>query len=186
MQLGATEIYQLAEEYDGRKVLTIKPSIEYKVAFAGIIKNARPEMSDLDRIIEQEHPTENGIWVSKQSRDEFLKLIQSQAKLQYEISENGYLKIKEASKNANEIDKRIQKIMESGNQYIIDMAGSCYILDNMTGNIEQYPFEKMDAYQTYEYFKDENRMIIVISSNKDKKLNEKEILESVLELVEQM
>jgi len=141
-------------------------------------------MEELDNIIEKEHPRQNGIWISTQSRDTFLNLIHSQAKSQYEIDNNGFLKVKQILQNENEIDKKIQKIMSKENQYIIDMSGSCYILDNMTGNVEQYPFEKVDPYQTYEYFKDENRMVIVVSSNKDKKLEEKQILESVLELTE--
>ena len=44
-------------------------------------------------------------------------------------------------------------------------------------------FEKMDKYQTYEYFKDGDRMIIFINENSSNQMTEKEIFESVINLM---
>lgn len=35
---GQTDIYQIEEEYDGRKIIQVKPDVQYQVALAGIIK----------------------------------------------------------------------------------------------------------------------------------------------------
>ena len=48
---GNNEIYEIGQEYDGRKVLTVKADIKYKVAFAGIIKKATPKYEELDEIL---------------------------------------------------------------------------------------------------------------------------------------
>ena len=66
---GADEIYEVQTEYDGRKVLAVKPSINYRVAFAGMIKKAKPEYSEVDKIYEENMPTENGIWVEDKEKD---------------------------------------------------------------------------------------------------------------------
>ena len=46
--------------------------------------------------------------------------------------------------------------------------------------LEEY--EEMDPYQTYQYYEDDNQMLIFITTNKNGKLTNAEILESVLEL----
>ena len=45
---GNTDIYEVEQEYDGRNIITVKPNIKYKVAFAGMIKKAKPSMNELD------------------------------------------------------------------------------------------------------------------------------------------
>ena len=46
-----------------------------------------------------------------------------------------------------------------------------------------FNFEKLDRYQNYEYFKDNNNCIIFITENSNKLLEEKEIIESLLTLI---
>ena len=41
----------------------------------------------------------------------------------------------------------------------------------------------MDEYQTYEYFEDEEKMIICITENINKQLDDKEIMKSVIDLL---
>ena len=53
---GDDEIYEIQKEYDGRKVLTVKASIKYKVAFAGMIKKSAPKYDELDNILKQNLP----------------------------------------------------------------------------------------------------------------------------------
>ena len=47
---GDTDLYQIQTEYDGNKTLDIKPEIQYKVAFAGIIEQKIPKLEDIDTI----------------------------------------------------------------------------------------------------------------------------------------
>lgn len=185
-QTGVTannEIFEIEEEYDGRKVLTVKPSLKYKVAFAGMIKNSIPKMNEIDKISEESLPQYTGIWIEKSSRNKILQLVNGEnTNSKYYIDEQGYLKISQKN-NQNENDKKIENAINSGKQYILDVSSICYIVDNVTGEILDYNFEKMDKYQTYEYFNDDNRTIIFINENSSNQLTKKEILESIINLM---
>ena len=63
------------KDYNNSQVAVIKPSIKYKVAFAGMINKRQPEFNELDTIIKTKHPQNCGIWIEKDSQDEFLNLI---------------------------------------------------------------------------------------------------------------
>ena len=52
-----------------------------------------------------------------------------------------------------------------------------------TGEIVDNPYNELDRYQVYDYCKDEDKILIFISENKDKKLNEEEMFTSVIELL---
>ena len=61
-EIGATgdaEIYETQTEYDGRKVLTVKAGLKYKVAFAGMMKKAKPNMEELDTLLNENFPIKN-------------------------------------------------------------------------------------------------------------------------------
>ena len=62
---GNTELYEIQTEYDGRKVLAIKASENYKVAFAGLIKKSKVNLDEATEIFEQNYPNKNGIWIEK-------------------------------------------------------------------------------------------------------------------------
>lgn len=178
---GDSDLYEIQEGEDSVKIATIKSSVKYKVAFAGMIKNKVPEKEELDDILEKNHPKYAGIWVKSESQSEFLKYISSVTKSEYEINENGYLKIKN-KKNQNEYDKKIEEIINGNKLYIIDISSTCYIVDEITGEILDYNFEDMDEYQTYQYFEDGDKKIIFITENQNNQLTVKEIIESVIEL----
>ena len=177
---GNTDIYEIQTEYDGRNVITVKANIKYKVAFAGMIKNSKPELNELDQILNENIPRKNGIWVKEQSRDKILEIFNNEnVNSKYTIDNDGYLKIQDKG-NQNDIDKKIEGIINGNKQYILDVSSVCYIVDSITGEILDYNFEKMDKYQTYEYFEDEDKFIIFINENTDNQLTKIEIFNSIV------
>lgn len=183
--LGATgdnTLYEVKKGYDNQKTISIKSSVKYKVAFAGIIKDRQPNKNELDEIMEENHPQKAGIWIYEKDRKNFLDLLKNITKSEYEITSDGYLKIVDI-KNTNENDKKIQKIINGDKLFVIRISSICYIIDDITGEILDYNFEQIDEYQTYEYFKDEDKMIIFITQNKEKQLEEKEIIQSIIDLM---
>ena len=59
---GDTNIYQIEEEYDGRKILQVKSEVQFDVDLAGIIKNSKPEENEINDLVRQP-PENNGIWI---------------------------------------------------------------------------------------------------------------------------
>ncbi len=179
---GNTDIYEVEQEYDGRNILAVKPSIKYKVAFAGMIKNAKPSMSELDNIMEEKLPHKTGIWVKEKSRDKILEIFNDgDVNSKYLIDDDGYLKI-DRKNNQNDNDKKIEKIIKGKKQYILDISSVCYIVDDITGEILDYNFENMDKYQTYEYFEDKDKYIVFVTENSTNVLTNLEIFESIIKL----
>ena len=181
---GNTDIYEVQTEYDGRKTLRIKASLKYKVAFVGLVKNSKPDFSNIDDIYEKNIPQNAGIWIEKNSRAKVLSYFNNIELFnsKYEIDNNGYLKIINEN-NPNDNDKKIKNILNGKKQYILDVSSICYIVDDITGEILDYNFEKMDKYQTYEYFEDDDKMIIFINENTSKQMTDKEIFTSIIDLI---
>lgn len=179
---GNTDIYEVEQEYDGRNILAVKPSIKYKVAFSGMIKNAKPSMSELDNIMEEKLPHKTGIWVEEKSRDKILEIFNDgDVNSKYLIDDDGYLKI-DRKNNQNDNDKKIEKIIKGKKQYILDISSVCYIVDDITGEILDYNFENMDKYQTYEYFEDKDKYIVFVTENSNNVLTNLEIFKSIINL----
>lgn len=180
---GNTDIYEIQQEYDGRNIITVKANMKYKVAFAGMIKKSTPIMSELNEILNKNLPKEKGIWIEKHSRDKIIEIFNNdKVNSRYFIDDNGYLKIKDKN-NQNEIDKKLEKIINGNKQYILNISSVCYIVDEITGEILDYNFENMDQYQTYEYFEDNDKMIIFITQNKANLLTNIDIFNSIIELL---
>lgn len=179
---GNTELYEIQKGYDDKEIAVIKPNIKYKVAFAGMIKKQKPEMNELDNIIETNHPKNNGIWIENNSREKMLKIIKNNTKSTYKIDDDGYLKI--INKNMqNDNDIALEKIINSNKLFILNISSICYIIDDISGEILDFNFEKLDMFQNYEYFTDENRNIIFITENSKNILDETEIFQSLLNLM---
>lgn len=178
---GDTELYEIQEGYNNTKIVTIKSSIKYKVAFSGMIENKKPEMNKLDNILQGKHPKYAGIWIYEKDRENILEMLKEITNSEYKIDENGYLKIVNKN-NQNENDKKLEKAIKGEKLYIIRNSSICYIVDEVTGEILDYNFENMDQYQTYEYFEDGDKMIIFMNENTKKQMTSKEILESVINL----
>ena len=167
-------MYQEEEEYDGRKIVQIKPDVQYETALAGILKNGKPKESEIKELLKN-RPTKSGVWVSKQSRDKFLKFLEKNNITGYEFDEEGYLKEKQGKTNNN-----ITNAINSNNLYILDIAGKSYDRDELTGKIIEYPFEEMEPDQATEIYSVKNSTIIVITTNSNGILSDKEILQDIL------
>ena len=172
-----TTIYEVKKEYDGREVLSIKPTIQYKVAMAGVIKNGKPEFSEIDILLKQA-PNKSGIWIEKNSRKVFLDNLKKYSNYAYSVDEEGFL-VQEPNGNPNKIDENIKKAIDNKKNYSISVNSVAYLVDEVTGKIEEYPFEEIDSEQTFELFETKNASLYVITQNTNKKLNYKNILEEV-------
>lgn len=173
-----SEMYEIKSEYDGREVIVIKPDIQYKVAIAGAIKNEKPEFSELDKLIEQV-PNKSGIWITKKSREKLLNILKQLTNSNYVIDEDGYL-VQEQYDNSNEIDVKIKQIIDKKKLFVIDINSITYIVDEVTGNIEEYPFVEIDSKTPYELFEAKNALLYILNSNENKKLNDQYIIQEVL------
>lgn len=183
--VGESDIYEIQHDiYDGKSVLNIKADLKYKVAFAGMIRKAMPDINQVEEIYSNNYPKKNGIWIEESSRKIILQLLNNSNIFlcKYKIDEEGYLTI-EQEETINENDRKIIDFLSSGKQSLVFISSICYIIDEITGNVLEYCFEDIDKYQTYEYFEDENKKIIFVTENKHKQLDEIEIINSVLELL---
>lgn len=175
---GKSDIYYVDEEKDGRKILQIKENVQYEVDLAGIIKNALPKEEELNNLLEKA-PKYSGIWISKQSRESFSKLLKNNGITNFSIDDDGYLKIED---NENGLySNELRKMQKSNKLYIINMTGVAYERDYISGEITEYPFEDMDPTQELESYKNDNALILEVTSNKNKKLTNKEILKSIVQ-----
>ncbi len=179
---GDENLYDIETEYDGRKVLAIKASENFKVAFAGLVENRKITLDEATKIFDDEYPTNNGIWVEEKSREKILNYLNQNLNSKYEIDKNGYLTI--SSKKNSDYDNKIEKIINSNKQYIIGINSKKYYIDAISGEILDNPFEEFDKYQTYAYCQDDDKIVICITENTSKKLSNKEIFDSVVSLME--
>ena len=175
-----TDLFEVVTEYDGKNSIRIKPDIQFNTVLAGIIKKDIPDENEINELIKNA-PTNTGIWINDNSREDFINLLESNNINSFEIDENGYLKKKNNKDNelSNKV-KIINQMVNSDELYIIDMSGKCYIRDDVSGEILEYPFEEMDPYQLAEPYYNDNVIILNITSNKNNYLSNEEILEGVL------
>lgn len=163
-ETGATasdELYEVQKEYDGREILTIKPDIQFKTVLAGVLKNGKPSTQDIEKLeISKFH---QGVWISEISREKFLKILKKCEIENFDIDKNGYLYKK--SNSDNKYSQKLEKMINSNELTIIDITGTCYVRDEMTGEIVEYPFKDMDLYQVCEKYKTDGGTIIIITTN---------------------
>lgn len=53
---GDTSLYQVETENDGRKVINVKTSLNFKVAFAGMLNDKMPNLQEIDSIYDEKYP----------------------------------------------------------------------------------------------------------------------------------
>ena len=172
-----SDLYEITTEYDGRKTLNVKKDILYKVAFAGIIKQSKPVLNEIDEIYNQNYPQENGIWISEHSKEDFLKLLQGNVNCKYEINEKGFLQINKDN-NENENDEKLEKIINSDKKVIIDINNFDYEVDVVTGEIVEYPFKELE--ELVDIISNNNEKIIVIVKNQSNEFANEEVFEDFL------
>lgn len=173
---GNTDIYYVDEEYDGRKILQIKPDVQFDVDLAGIMKNSKPEENEINELVGKE-PTNNGVWISEQSREIFSNLLKNNNITDFNISDEGYLQINNSGNN--DMANKLVNMINSDRLYIINMTGTAYERDYISGEITEYPFEDMDPTQAIEPYQKDNKIILEITTNKMQRLSESEILDAV-------
>ena len=172
-----SNIYYVDEEYDGRKILQVRPVIQYEVDLAGILKNEKPEENEIGDLL-RNGPQKNGIWISEQSRQAFGNLLKNNYINNFYITDDGYL---QANENVvGDLTTKLVNMINSNKLYIINMTGTAYERDYISGQITEYPFEAMDPYQVIQSYIMDDSIILEITSNKANKLSNKEILEAVV------
>lgn len=176
---GDDSLYQIDTEFDGRKILNIKADIQYKVALAGVLQNSMPEYNNIDNILEEAALTKTGIWIEKNSREKFINLLENITESQYEVSEDGFLNVVNKEKQ-NEYDKKIEEIINGENQYLIQITDKYYELDTVTGEVTEYPYQRLDPYQTYDIVENENNRIYFLNTNDQNKLSNEDIIKDVI------
>ena len=150
-----------------------------------MIKKDLPSMQEINSTYEQNRPQKNGVWIESNSRQTILNMINDSNLFNnnYGINPDGYLYV-QVENNSNTNDIKLTNAINSNKLYILSISSTCYIVDDVTGEILKYSFEDMDKYQTYEYFNNENQYIIFITENKNNILSSEEILSSVISLFE--
>ena len=140
-----------------------------------------PEYNNIDQIISQTPIEKNGMWIDKNIQDKFLNMLGEVTKSEYEINSDGYLSIKNGN-NQNDNDKKIESLINGQNKYIITITDKYYQLDTVTGEVVEFPFEQLDNYQTFDIVRNtDNSNIICITSNKNNRLTNKEIMQDVID-----
>ena len=169
---GKTDIYQIETEHDGRKIIQIKPEVQFDVDLAGILKDGKPEEDEIKKLLEK-RPIGKGIWISEQ----FIKILKNNNLDNFIVNNDGFLKIKDEN-ISNGIAKELINMIESERRYIINIKGKSYERDYISGEIVEYPFEEMDPQQVVEIYEKDKDIILELTQNK--KITDKEILETVL------
>ena len=178
---GDDDIYQVTNEYDNRKILTVKSSVQYKVALCGFLQNEKFELSQVDKIINEKAPKNSGIWIEESSREDIQKLLEQISKSEYEIKD-GYLTVKNAN-NENDLDKVLKKYIDSDKFVVLAKTGDIKMVDDVTGSVEDYPFEKLEEYQSYDCVEADGNYIICLAKNEKGKIQIDEfakVLKSIL------
>lgn len=175
-------MYEIATEYDGREVAVIKSSIQYQVAIAGIIKKSKPDFSEIENLL-TEAPNHTGIWIDNSSRNKFLEILKNITNAEYNIDNDGFLTQTEKI-GMNKVDKAIKKMLESPKLYVFNISSKTYLVDEVTGQTQEYPFEEMDPYIPYEYFESDNKSLYVITTNSLGKLNYDDVFKEIFENIE--
>lgn len=181
---GSNELYEIQTEYDGRKAIVVKPEINYKVAFAGLIKNSIPDFSEIDSCFEENYPKNTGVWIDEDSREIIVSYLNNTELLNnnYSVNDSDFLQVNK-SNNETELDKYVENAINLKGLNVISVSSTCYMVDPVTGDIVRNPFEDLDSIQTYEYFEYEDDRIIFVTENINKELTEDEIFESIIELI---
>lgn len=179
---GGDDLYFLAKEYDGRKVLAIKPEKSFQVALAAVLNQGKPTFSELTTLLEKQ-PKKTGIWIEPNSQKKWMEMIKQVVGDLYTINEEGYLIRKEGQKKEGKYTVKIDQMIQGEKTYIVTFQPTSFVIDIVSGEITENFFEQMDPYQIYEYFENEGKQIFIITTNQEKKLTNEEIIESILEKV---
>lgn len=178
---GEDELYNVTTDDTGQQVLYLKDDIKFKVALAGMLENKEPEKNKVDEIINEFEFNKEGIFVEQKSREKFINLIEDYTNNKYRIDENGFLYV-ENKYESNENDIILENTINSNKLYIIQITDKCYTLDDVTGQVIDYPFENMDPYQVYQLYSYDKSNIIFITTNSKDMLTADDIFEEIINI----
>lgn len=178
---GEDELYNVTTDDTGQQVLYLKDDIKFKVALAGMLENKEPEKNKVDEIINEFEFNKDGIFVEQKSREKFINLIEDYTNNKYRIDENGFLYV-ENKYESNENDIILENTINSNKLYIIQIIDKCYTLDDVTGQVIDYPFENMDPYQVYQLYSYDKSNIIFITTNSKDMLTADDIFEEIINI----
>ena len=171
---GDEQLYEVVDLENNEQTLAVKENVKFKTSLAGMIKNSKPEMQEIDNIVSNFKFRDKGIYINKKSRERFLGLISKFTNSQYEIDNEGYLRVVQQN-SMNENDKKINNELNLDQLLIIDFAPFCYIVDDVTGEVVDYPFEMMDPFQACQIYAQGKKKIMFVTTNVKQKLNEEDI-----------
>ena len=135
---GDEQLYEVVDLGNNEQTLAVKENVKFKTSLAGMIKNSKPEMQEIDNIVSNFKFRDKGIYINKKSRERFLGLISKFTNSQY-------------------------------------FAPLCYIVDDVTGEVVDYPFEMMDPFQACQIYAQGKKKIMFVTTNVKQKLNEEDI-----------
>ena len=81
----------------------------------------------------------------------------------------------------NDCDKSILAMLNDKKLHVFDISSTTYIVDDVTGEIQEYPFEEMDPYTDYEYFEDNDKEMYILSEGIEGKVKTDECLKKIFE-----
>lgn len=146
-----------------------------------MLENKEPEKNKVDEIINEFEFNKDGIFVEQKSREKFINLIEDYTNNKYRIDENGFLYV-ENKYESNENDIILENTINSNKLYIIQIIDKCYTLDDVTGQVIDYPFENMDPYQVYQLYSYDKSNIIFITTNSKDMLTADDIFEEIINI----
>ena len=162
--VGADELYEVIEEYDGRKSLEIKKEYQFKAALIGIyqkennIEFPNNTISTIENINNNFDAAKNsliskegGVIVPKKDQASILNIINNNSDLNCYFDDNNYLMISnDGSTELSEFDQKIVEKIDSNSIIIMTYDTSYCWIDNVSGKIINYPFCDLDPYIDYD------------------------------------
>ena len=134
---------------------------------------------------EKQPITKNGIYIESNAKESILEIINEVTNLTYAIDEEGFLQLQEEQLEVekNQYDDFLQRLINENKTYLLSRTGKLYFKDIVTREITVDLYEDLDPYQTYNYTEYEDKIIIDITTNKEGKLTNKEIMQSLIDLL---
>lgn len=134
---------------------------------------------DTQKIME-EAPSESGMYITETSRTKFKEILEKCDINAFVVNENGYLE-ENGEQIKNELEQELKEVITNGKRYIIDVSDICYIRDEVSNKIVEYPFVEMEPLQICEPFEKENTVLLFINTNKENKIEPQEIIKTILQ-----
>ena len=107
-----------------------------------------------------------------------MKILNENLQTKYSIDNDGYLNVVDKSKQ-NEKDKKIEQTIKSNKKTILDICDFDYEVDNVSGEIVEYPFSQLG--DIIDIVRDNDDKVVVISESKIKNINGNEIVETLID-----